>query len=149
MKKVVERLHERGVIHGDIKLSIMLLCSDGKVHLCDFAGAALVEDNTNRSPIRTVEWTSPYRAIHNMGQPIKENDLYALGVSIWELYTGYKPFQGMNSSEAKKLMKGGQSVDISKIDNEQARDVVGELMSPMLQKTSLNKIKSSIGLEHC
>ena len=45
MTRLVEPLHhEKMIIHGDIKLSNVLLCSDGKVWLCDFEEAQKIEN---------------------------------------------------------------------------------------------------------
>jgi serine/threonine protein kinase len=39
MISVVQELHGKGTLHGDIKPANMLLCSDGQMRLCDFAEA--------------------------------------------------------------------------------------------------------------
>jgi serine/threonine protein kinase len=39
MIPVVQELHGKGILHGDIKPANMLLCSGGQIRLCDFAEA--------------------------------------------------------------------------------------------------------------
>jgi serine/threonine protein kinase len=39
MISVVQELHGKGILHGDIKPANMLLCPDGQIRLCDFAEA--------------------------------------------------------------------------------------------------------------
>ena len=99
MVSCVLALHARGIAHGDIKLANMLLCSDGKVRLCDFAEARPLNEDLAawEEGTVTVNYTSPHRCQARVGYspdspPVVEDDLYALGLSIWELYTGKVPF---------------------------------------------------------
>jgi hypothetical protein len=86
-----------------------------------------------------MHYLSPYR-IQNLNGPFTvEDDLFALGVSIWELYTEKRPFQGMTSGQAREMIRPGRTVDVEEIGDEEAVQVVQELMSHMLLK--------SIGME--
>jgi len=65
MIEVVRKLHEeQGIIHGDIKPGNMLLCSDGKVRFCDFAGAVLISDPNPSHALDSILHMSPYCARH-------------------------------------------------------------------------------------
>ena len=134
MKSVVEELHSRNIIHRDLKLANMLLCSDGKVRLCDFAGAILVNDSSPPSPINTVSWLSPYRTLHLNDPSTVEDDLFALGVSIWELFTEKRPFEGLKDLAVRHLIRNGGTIDISEIEDEEAHEIVKGLMAFMLVK---------------
>lgn len=92
MKDVVEELHKKGIVHGDIKLDNMLLCSDGRVRLCDFAGAILISQPNPPPSIYTDAYISAYRSLHPREPFTIYDDLFALGVTIWELFTGKMPF---------------------------------------------------------
>ena len=132
MKRVVKELHMgKGIVHGDLKLDNMLQCSDGTVRLCDFAGAFKVHDPSPPTPIYTPQWLSPYRALHSKEPPTMDDDLFALGVCIWELFTGKKPFEGKG---ARELICQGETINVNEIEDEEARNVVKELMSGMLMK---------------
>jgi hypothetical protein len=48
LRILVSRLHEKGIIHGDIKPSNLLLCSDEEMRFCDFGDAAV--DNEEDIP---------------------------------------------------------------------------------------------------
>lgn len=135
MRGVVEELHGKGIIHGDIKLPNILLCSDGKIRLCDFAGAFLKKHSGNASPVYTIPYLSPYRALHLKGPYTVEDDLFALGVSLWELFTGKTPFQGMKVGAIRRLIQEGHVVDLSEIEDDDAIHVAEELMSFMLKMT--------------
>jgi hypothetical protein len=135
MVDVVKELHGKEIIHGDIKLSNMLFCGDGKVRLCDFVGAFLKEHSKEAFPVYSIPYLSPYRALHLEGPLTFNDDLFALGVSIWELFTGKRPFQGMNIGTIRRLIREGNVVDISEIGDNSVALIVQDLMSPMLAKT--------------
>jgi hypothetical protein len=133
--ELVSRLHGKGIIHGDIKLHNMLLCSDGKIRLCDFGGAILEEHSAETQPAYTWNYLSPYR-VANLDAPFsKEDDLYALGISIWDLYTGKHPLPGKIGPAVREAIRAGFVVDLSEIEDEEARQVAEKLMSHMLQKS--------------
>jgi len=136
MKRVVDDLHtNQRIIHGDLKLANMLLCSDGRVRLCDFAGAFLIDDPNPPAPIYTAAWLSPYRSRHIQEPPTIDDDLFALGVSIWELFVGRRPFEGLKGIATAQLIRKGETIDITEIGDAEARSMVRELMSGMLMKS--------------
>ena len=96
--------------------------------------AVLIEHRPRRPHIWALEWLSSYRLLHEHEPPTKEDDLYALGVSIWELYTGKQPFQGLSTADAKLEIILGKTVDLSKMGDTEASGIVRELMAPMLMK---------------
>src|ERR1700722_19676809 len=90
---LVSRLHsEKGILHGDIKPSNLLMCSDGELRLCDF-GCAFLESEAEVPRALSTRYTSPYLCRMIPLAPLsRAEDLYATGVSIWEIYTGLIPF---------------------------------------------------------
>jgi serine/threonine protein kinase len=118
MRSSVLALLEKGIIHGDIKPANMLLCSDGKIRLCDFAEARLLsEDPADWEGMTTTNYVSPYRCRKNSNwpddrdsAPVVEDDLYALGLSIWELWTGEMPFDGLYADDIREMVRSGQTV---------------------------------------
>jgi serine/threonine protein kinase len=134
MRDVVKELHGKEIIHGDIKLSNMLLCSDGKVRLCDFHGAFLLRHSNEAPPVYTISHMSPYRALHPKGPLTMEDDYFALGVTIWELFTGMRPFQGMKMGAIREVIRDGGVVNLDEIEDIDVRHAVEKLMSFMLAK---------------
>ncbi len=90
--------HQRHVIHRDIKPANMMLCADGTVKLMDF-GIAHTEDDsgltTPGSTLGSMNYMSPEQV---KGEKTDErSDLYSLGISLYELVTASRPFQGDTS----------------------------------------------------
>lgn len=121
---LVTELHEKGLIHGDIKLSnILRAARDGSLRLCDFEG-------TQKEPCKeppespTLNWISSLR-LRNLHWPLcKQDDLYALGLTLWEVYVGRIPFSGLDESEVEAKIRENESVDLEEISQLDIRELV-------------------------
>ena len=90
-------IHEKGLIHRDIKSSNILITNEGRPVLMDF-GIAHASDGTKLTQtgviIGTPEYMSPEQA---RGQNLNfSSDLYSLGVVFYQCLTGEVPFKGDN-----------------------------------------------------
>ena len=94
----VQYAHSRGIIHGDLKPSNILVKQDGEPKLLDFGVAEQfrsLDGVTTESPSPR-GFTPAYAAPEQIsGTPISiAVDVYALGVILYELLTGSLPFEG-------------------------------------------------------
>ena len=129
MISVVLALHRKGIVHGDIKPKNMLLCSDGKLRLCDFAEGRRIEEDPNEwEGITTANYMAPTRCQNwrNAADPPPtiEDDLYSLGLSIWELYTGKVPFEDEYIDDILDTVKTGKTVDVDEVKEESVRETI-------------------------
>jgi serine/threonine-protein kinase len=85
-------MHERGIIHRDIKPGNLLVRQDGSLKIVDFGLARSLEQLTLRSTQR--RGTPAYMAPEQIkGEELTpRTDLYQVGVTLYELATGFLPF---------------------------------------------------------
>lgn len=87
--------HSQKIIHRDIKPANMMLTPKGVVKLMDFGIARQEGDvalTTTNSTVGSIAYMSPEQV---KGEPVDaRSDLYSVGVSLYELVTGQRPFQG-------------------------------------------------------
>jgi len=95
--------HSKNVVHCDIKPANVLIDSSGKVYLSDFGIARHAESELTVLPgAGSPAYMAPEQITSNV--VTKETDIYALGVLLYEMLTGQRPFSGTESEYPRSGM---------------------------------------------
>ncbi|WP_042691489.1 AAA family ATPase [Azospirillum sp. B506] len=98
----VAQLHRRGLLHGDLRPFNLLVGEDGAVRLTGFGRATDLSD-PQRQEVERPAALLPYMAPEQSGRmnrPVdRRSDLYALGVTLYELFTRELPFAARDATE--------------------------------------------------
>ncbi|WP_420642625.1 protein kinase domain-containing protein [Candidatus Leptofilum sp.] len=90
--------HSKGVIHRDVKPSNIMLDADGRSYLTDFGLAWLAGSDTQGEIFGSPHYLAPEQAISSAGV-VPQSDLYAVGVILYQIFTGQRPFEGAEPLE--------------------------------------------------
>jgi len=92
--------HERGIVHRDVKPGNIMVLPDGRVKIMDFGIARLHEPTVKTQTgvlLGSPQYMSPEQIV---GQPFDHRaDIFSLGLVLYEMLTGAKPFQGEDIPE--------------------------------------------------
>ena len=90
--------HKHGIIHRDLKPANILLSPDGNIQIVDFGLAkefdAIRSELTGDHMVGTPLYMAPEQILGDQTQVGPASDVYAIGVMLYEVTTGKKPFDG-------------------------------------------------------
>ena len=146
------RLHRRGLVHKDIKpANILVNCADGQVRLTAFGIASrLPRERQAPEPPETIAGTLAYMAPEQTGRMNRSidsrSDLYALGVTFYQMLTGSLPFTASDPMEwvhchiARKPLPPSE-----RLENIPAP--VSAIIMKLLAKTAEERYQTAAGVE--
>ncbi len=117
--EALQHAHEQQVIHRDVKPSNLLLTRSGHLRLVDF-GLARIEDGQSLTGSTAELGSLPYMPPEYLGgakdRVDPRQDVYSLGVTLYELLTLHCPYLGKNQEETRRLILEANPPDPRKLN---------------------------------
>ena len=89
--------HERSIVHRDIKPANLMLTADDTVKVTDFGTAKILQFGTVQQTTHVMGTPSYMSPEQVKGRPVDgRSDIFSLGVMLFEMLTGEKPFPGQS-----------------------------------------------------
>ena len=101
----LQHMHNKQVLHRDIKSDNILVRPDGTVKICDLGLSAFNKDKEHKrlTQTGTPHWTAPEIL---QGHPYTNKvDVYSLGCTAYELATGNPPFKNYKLQELQAILE--------------------------------------------
>ncbi|CAN7413164.1 protein kinase [Pseudoduganella sp. LjRoot289] len=114
LAEAMQAAHDSGLTHGDLKPSNLMLDPAGKVRILDLGLAFHDDAQTTTSVIQleqqgTIAYMAPEVLLGAM--PGRQTDIYAMGVILFELATGARPFAAMSGLALAAALMQSTSTD--------------------------------------
>lgn len=135
--RALAHAHSKGVVHRDIKPQNMLLLRDGTLKVGDFGIAALENEMKEEqgTAIGSIHYIAPEQIRGE--SPDGRSDLYSLGVVMYEMLTGQKPYTGDTVGEIAVKHLNTSPVPPSKLVQDlppELEHIILKAMNPEIQE---------------
>ena len=148
----LRKVHQCGLIHKDLKPANILVDADGEVRLTGFGIASrLPRERQAPEPPETIAGTLAYMAPEQTGRMNRSidarSDLYALGVTLYQMLTGLLPFTAADPMEwvhchiARRPVPPAERLAT-------VPEAVSTIVMKLLAKTAEERYQTATGLEH-
>ncbi|MCB0320167.1 MAG: protein kinase, partial [Bdellovibrionales bacterium] len=125
--EALDFVHKAGILHRDLKPENILVIDEQNIRIGDFGVAILPGEKSSleelQNGVGTLDYLSP--EVLEGQQYDKRSDLYALGITFYELLTGKHPFQNVPLAEQIEARRAGNFTAVS----EHAPSAPGHLLS--------------------
>lgn len=122
--------HDNGIIHRDIKSSNIMICQGGRVKLIDFGIArddAASSVSVTGKVLGTPAYMSPEQANGHRATP--QSDLYSIGIVIYEMLVGVRPFRAETPIALLKMHTDAPPPELPSTVSPHLRQIVNQALA--------------------
>ena len=139
--------HSKDIVHRDIKPGNLLISKRGEIKLADFGIASDAEGDgiTQTGVALGTPAYMPPEQFEDSSKVDCRADIYALGIMLYEMVTGTKPYPGTFSMDTLKVIKKGKYIQPRKIDKE-IPEKISKLIQKMIKPSPKKRYQSVDGI---
>lgn len=138
--------HSKDIVHRDIKPGNILISKRAEIKLADFGIATDSAENDSLTEsgvaLGTPAYMPPEQFENSAGVDCRA-DIYALGIMLYEMVTGSKPYPGTLSVETLNVIRKGKYISPKKIDKT-IPSVVCRLIKKMLKPNAKKRFQTTV-----
>ncbi len=141
--------HDQGIVHRDIKPANVMVTESGRVKILDFGLAKLAKAATDNAEteltrdgmiLGTAPYMSPEQAQGDTVDP--RSDIFSLGIVLYEMATGQRPFQGDNAIAVISAILRDAPPRVTEVRAELPRHL-GRIITRCLEKTPAERYQAA------
>ncbi len=141
--RALQHAHDRGIVHRDIKPQNIMLFSDGTIKVMDFGIARFAREEgktISDKAIGSVHYISPEQARGDVTD--EKSDIYSVGVMMYEMLCGVKPFDGDNPVSVALMHMQNEAPPLRSV-NDSIPEGLEEIVIRAMQKEAPTRYQSA------
>lgn len=141
--RALQHAHDRGIVHRDIKPQNIMLFPDGTIKVMDFGIARFAREEgktISDKAIGSVHYISPEQASGDITD--EKSDIYSVGVMMYEMLTGVKPFDGDNPVSVALMHMQNEAKPLREV-NDSVPEGLEEIVMRAMQKEPSKRYQSA------